>query len=324
MFRKLSNKTLLIIFVVLALLAMVVFLTDYKKGERTFKSELFTVDSATVTAITIYPKGHGKEPMKLSKSGTGWEILSQNKRFPADTSAIKNMLHTLVHVVPERVSGTDRTSWKEFEISDSLSSRIVVEQGNNITADFRVGKLSFSQREGRNMQRYGGNQNMEVKSHVRISGDDRVYVVDGFLSMMFGGNPTQYRNRMVLKLDKNLVTKLTFVYPGDSSFVLNKKGNKWYVNELPADSAQAEKYISSITYTSGNEFADDANLFPNYRYSLKVEGNNMSPIEVSGAYDEGSKKYFVKSAMNPSSTFGSSTPALFYQLFTSRKKFSWK
>jgi hypothetical protein len=319
MFRKLSNKLLLIIFVILAIVAVIVLVHDSKKGERTFKSELFSVDSAAVSSITIYPKGNGKDILKLKKSGKEWDVVFKDKHYPADSSLIKNILHELAHITPERVSGTDKTSWKQFEISDSASSRVVVEQGNAITADFRVGKVSFTQGQG--PQRYRTNQNVDVKSHLRVAGDDRVYEVEGFLSMMFSNNPAQYRNRMLLRFDKNQVMKLTFIYPGDSSFVLARKGNKWYIDDQPADSSGTEKYLNSTYYINGNEFADESAVFPNYRYTLKIEGNNMSPIEVNGAIDEGVKKYYIKSNANPSAIFGSASPNLFNQIFKGKSSF---
>ena len=320
MFRKINNRTLLIIFTLLALLAVIVFVYDRKKGERTFKKELFTVDSAAVTAITIYPKGKTGEFLKLSKAGRGWEIISRKNHYPADSAAIKNILQTLAHIQPERVAGTDRTSWKEFEITDSLSSRVVVEQGKDISADFRVGKLSFSQDRG--MQNYGGNRNMSVKSHIRVAGDDRVYVVDGFLSMMFSDNPSQYRNRVLIRFDKSQVTKLTFSYPGDSSFVMERNGGKWLISGQPADSAAIEKYLNPVASTMGNEFADDGFMSPAFGYTLKIEGNNMSPVVVSGSMDPGSKKYYMKSTSNPTSVFGSSTPNLFNQVFPGKNRFT--
>jgi hypothetical protein len=318
MFRKFSNKSLLIIFAILAILAIIVFVHDSKKGERTFKSELFTVDSAAVTSITVYPKGNGNDILKLAKAGKEWDIISKNKKYPADSLIIRNLLRTLAHITPERVAGTDKTSWKQFEISDSSSFRVVVEQGGNITADFRVGKVSFSQ--DKSSQNFRGNRNMEVKSHIRVAGDDRVYVVDGFLSMMFTNNPSQYRNKTVLRLDKRQLSRLTFIYPGDSSFVLARKGNKWYVNDIQADSAGTEKYLNSIENATGTEFADESVIFPNFGYTLKIEGNNMSAAEVKGAFDPGSKKYYIQSNINPSALFSWSNASLFSQIFTAKAK----
>jgi hypothetical protein len=318
MFRKINNKTLLVLFAILAIAAIIVYVYDSNKGERTFRSELFKVDSAAVTSITIYKKGSEKDFIKLIKTGKGWEIQIQKKQYPADTTTIKSILQVLTRVSPERVAGSDKSSWKEFEITDSLSRRVVVEQGKDVTADFRTGKVSFSQ--DRSRQSYNGS-GMEVKSHIRVPGDDRVYVVDGYLSVMFYDNPSLYRNRLVMKLDKKNLTKLSFIYPGDSSFFLLKEGKKWFLNDQPADSALTEQWLNSMSFLSNGDFADEEAQPFSFPFNLRIEGNNMSVIEVKGAADIVAKKYFVRSSANPSAVFGGVSPGLFNQVFPGKNKF---
>jgi hypothetical protein len=318
MFRKINNKTLLILFAILAIVAVAVYFYDSQKGERTFKNELFKVDSAAITSITIYSKGKTGEFLKMNKTGSGWEILSKNKKYPADTNAIQNILHSIVKITPERVAGTDNSSWKEFEITDSLSTRVVIEQGKEVIADFRTGKMSFSQNKSR--QSYG-NSGMEVKSHIRVSDDERVYVVDGFLSMMFADDPSRYRNRMVVKLDKKNLNKVSFIYPGDSSFMLLKKTSGWFLNDQPADSALTEQWLNSLSFLTNGDFADEEVLPFTFPFNLRIEGNNMNLIDVKGAKDTVAKNYFVKSSANSSAVFGGASPGLFNQVFPGKNKF---
>ena len=295
------------------------FFYDRNKGERSFKSELFTVDSSKVTSIIIYPKGKTGNPLQLVKTGKNWEIKNNNKTYPADSLVVQRIVSALCHVRPERVAGADKSSWKEMGITDSLGIHVMVEQANKTMADMWIGKISITQ--DNNRANYGRNQNMIIKSHVRVAGDDRVYVVDGFLSMMFSDQPSMYRNRTVFRFDKNLAARLTFVYPGDSSFMLVKNGTHWLLNDQPVDSAKTANYLNSITNTVNSEFAEEGTqpvLFP---YSLKIDGNDMTAIEVQGAINPDPKKYFVKSTFNPSAVFGSSNPNLFNQVFPGKDKF---
>ena len=318
MFRKINNKTLLILFAILAIVAVAVYFYDRQKGERTFKNELFKVDSAAVTSITIYSKGKNGEFLKLNKTGSGWEIQAQKKKYQADSAIIPSILQALAHITAERVAGTDQTSWKEYEITDSLSTHVVVEQGKEITADFRTGKVSFSQNRTR---QNSGNYGIEAKSHIRVAGDDRIYVVDGFLSMMFANDPSRYRNRMVVKLDKKNLTKLSFIYPGDSSFMLLKEGSKWFLNNQPADSALTEQWLNSLSFLTNGNFADEEVPPFTFPFNLRIEGNNMNMIDVKGAKDTVAKKYFVKSSANSSAVFGGASPGLFNQVFPGKNKF---
>jgi hypothetical protein len=319
MFKKINNKTLLIIFGVLALVAVAVYFYDSKKGERTFRSDLFKIDSAGVTAITIYKKGSAADFIKLVKTGKGWEIRDQKKEYPADTNIVKNLLSMLSHISAQRVAGSDRESWKAFEITDSASTRVIVEQGKEVTADFRLGKSSFSQ--NRNRQNYGGGYGMEVSSHIRVPDDDRVYVVDGYLSMMFTGDASRYRNHLVMKFDKKDVMRFSLVYPGDSSFNLVREGNKWLVNNQPADSTLTEQWLNSVSQVTNGEFGENDNLPFNMPYSLHIEGNNMQPIDLKGFKDETARKFVITTSANLSAVFSSMTPGLFRQVFPSKSRF---
>ncbi|NTW31169.1 MAG: DUF4340 domain-containing protein [Bacteroidetes bacterium] len=317
MLKKFNNKILLVIFAILAVLVVIVLFYENKNGDRTFKSDLFTVDSAKVTLINIYPKTKNNKAITLVKTGKNWEIKTNNKTFPADSTAIQRILHTLAHIKAERVAGIDKSSWANFEITDTSSTHVVVEQDKETVADFRIGKYTFTQS---NERQYRQN-NVKVNSHIRVAGDDRVYVVDGFLNMMFSDQASQYRNGIVFRFNKEQLTKLTFNYPADSSFTLTKSGNKWLVNDQPADSAEVERYFNSIANTVDSEFADDELKIPTSTHKLKIEGNNMPAIEVNGVSDTLSKKYFINSTYNLSASFASSNSYLYNKIFASKNKF---
>jgi len=314
--KNIKNSTLLIIFGILALIVLLFFFYDHKKGERSFRSDLFTIDSARVSKLTIYPKDRNKQILILSGSGKEWKITRGNKSWPADTGMLRHIITSLLNAKPERVAG-DKSSWKEFQLTDSASVRVVVEQGKDIVADFRVGKISFSQDSRGNF----GRQGVSVKSHIRVAGDDKVYVVDGFLSMIFRDEASAYRNKLISRFDRNQVNRLTFNYPGDSSFVLQKQDNLWTVNGKPADSARSMSYLNSLANLFNSEFAEDGEIPVTYSHNLKIEGTTIPSIEIQGLADEGAKRFFVKSNMNTSAVFGGANPALFRQVFLGKGKF---
>ncbi len=317
--KKIKNSTLLILFIVLLVAVAAVFLYDRHKGDRTFKSQLFAIDSARVSSISIYPKG-SSDAMILSGSGNNWTIRFKDQSFPADTQSIRQILSAVIHAIPERVATTDPSGWRGFEITDSAATRVVIREGDETTADFRLGKLSFSQmNQG---QGYGRDQNIIVKSHIRIAGDDKVYVVDGFLSMMFGDQPARYRNKLVSRFDRSMPVRLTFTYPGDSSFQLVKTGDRWMIGDKPADSAKVAGFIGTLSQSSNMEMADDNRTVPGiFPYRLSIEGDNMSPIRVEGAIDIASGQQYVRSSMNRESIFASANESLFRQFFKSKGYF---
>ena len=319
MLRKINNKTLFILAVMLAVVETIAYIYDRRQGDRTFRTDLFSVDSATVTAIKIYPKGSTGEPLTLARSGKSWEIRTGNRSYPADSGAISNILSSLAHVTAEHVAASDAAGWKPLEINDSLGRHVVVEQGSSVAADFMVGKASFIQDQG--MQNRRGNRGFSVKSHIRLAGDDHVYVVDGFLSMVFSDQPAQYRNRMICRFEPQQVTKLTFIYPGDSSFILSRTGSAWTVSGKPADSAKTATYLASISGTYGSEFEDEEKAPVTFPFTLRIEGNNMAIIEVNGATVAEGKIHYIRSTANTQAVFRSSDASLFNRVFASKNKF---
>ena len=312
-----KNSTLLIIFGVLALIVFLFFFYDSKRGERSFRSELFTIDSARVSRFTIYPKNRNGQALVLSGSGSDWKISGGSKSWVADTAIPRRLISSLLRAKPEGVAGTDKPSWKDFGVTDTSSIRVVVEQGKDVAADFRVGTISYSQ-GGRNSY---GRQGISVKSHLRVAGDERVYVVDGFLSMAFRDDVAAYRVKQLCRFDRNQVNKLTLIYPGDSSFVLRKQENKWVINGKPVDSVATANYLNSLAYLSNSEFADENEIPVTYSHTLRIEGTNIPAIELQGTANEASRKYFVNSNMNSSAVFGGANSSLFRMVFPSKEKF---
>ena len=67
MSSKISNKTLGGIFAVLVIIFLFLFVWNGEKNERSFREELVTIDSASVTEIIIFPKAKQHGEIKLFK-----------------------------------------------------------------------------------------------------------------------------------------------------------------------------------------------------------------------------------------------------------------
>ncbi len=140
--KFLNTKTLIILLVVLGLIYLISKLTE--REERTFKSEMVSIDTAVVTKMIIHPKlgDQGKE-VSFTKTGAEWKLESDGKSYKPDPTSVKNILSELVRMKSERVAATEEAKWKEFEVTDSTATRIMLYNDSKLLADLYVGKFNY-------------------------------------------------------------------------------------------------------------------------------------------------------------------------------------
>ncbi len=321
MFKKLKLRSLLIIFIVLLILVLAIFYIDSRKGERSFRAVIVDVDTSKVTSIVIYPRMNKEEPIEILRKGSLWKINYGDKLLNADNDAVENMLTTLLELKPRRIAATDKSKWNEFEVDDSLSTRVQLLTGKKMGADLYIGRFSYQQPKGQMADYY--NRRGTITTCVRLADDKIVYVVEGYLSMAFNRDVNDFRNKSVIRSDKNNWTRLSFGYPSDSSFALVKEGDKWMADGLLADSASVNEYFNSISWLSSQNFIDDqqpASSEP--LFTLKIDGNNfVKPIQFKAFEADTVNKYLITSSLNEGAYFSGSKSKLAEKIFAGKRKF---
>ena len=224
MYRKLEIKHLAVVFVLLLGIVILVKLADNKRGGRTFKKNLVKINQEQVTAIEISPKTTAGKTFRLFQENDTWMVESEDKKYLADPATAGSMTNELNTAAPERVVATGKDRWEQYEVGDSTGTRVKVYESSNVTADLIIGKFSFS-------------QTRKMTTYARIAGEKEVYGIEGFLAMSFNRKLDDFRKQTVLQASSSDCKRLTFSYPADSSFVMEKTGEDWTVNGQPADPA---------------------------------------------------------------------------------------
>ncbi len=301
MFRKINSKILISIFVVLLALVVLVELIDSRKGNRTFKNELVNVEAAEVTSVELYPKAVNGNLIRIFLENEKWKVESDGKTYNADGPNVTRMIAELNEMKPKSVAATSKDKWEQFEVTDSLGTRVKLMKGSDVLADVVIGKFSFQQPR-------------TTTSYVRLTDDKEVYGVEGMLAMSFNRNLNSFRDRTIIKSNKADWTKLTFSYPADSSFVLERRDNKWMIGDMQADSAKVAQYFTRIANLTDGSFINEKPVVaPTHR--LSIEGNNMmQKVEVIGYYSD-PEHFVMESNLNPDTWINSTTTA--EKVFTS-------
>jgi hypothetical protein len=299
MFRKVSLRVLLYILGALTLLTVITQLSEKMNGERTFRSELAKFDTARVTGMVISDLKSSDKNIELIKTGGGWKMKANGKEYRTDQNYIQSLLWEITQLKAERIAANNKNKWNEFEVTDSLALRITIKGKSKILADLLVGKFSYQPPTGGNPYDRQGN----MTSFVRIAGEKEVYAVNGFIRGEISPDVNRFRDKTLVKTEAGTLRKLTFQYPADSSFVLEKQGNSWTVSGVTADSAKAAQYISSLEQMTGTEFADDAPASGQAVFKLTLERGSSLPIEVMAFEADSTNGHILTSTLNPGVQF---------------------
>ncbi len=296
-----SNKKLLIVLAILAVIAIIVYFPSGSKTERSFKTSLVDIDTSAVTEIIISPKSMNGKSYKIFKEGTGWKITLENgKTATVPNDKAKRLIEQILTIKPKRLAGRSKAKWSEFEV-DSSATRLVVKEGGSTTLDIMIGKFLFQQPRS-------------VSTYVRLSDDNDVYLVDGFLSMSFNQKPNSYRDNIVVKGDHNIWDKLIFNYPADSSFQMNKVDGKWISNNTKLDSAKTEKYLSRLSRLTNSNFIDNFDpKLTSPKYELTISAHDSTIATVYGYQVD--SLFVINSSMNKESYFDGTKNKFMEKLF---------
>lgn len=323
MFSKINMKWLAGIFVILLLLAVLITLRNTgnsaRSKNRNFKSELVQLDTSKVNFITIDPK-FSEQPIELKKTDEGWKLVSEDKSYNADESAIKNMLSTLNSMRAKRMAANQKDQWKKYEVTDSLATRIRIYSDKKELLNILLGKFSYQQPKNPNPYNY--QQQGTMTSYVRLEGDKEVYAVDGMVAMSFNRQPQDFRNHQLLRAGTDTWNRIELKSP-DDNYVLTKKGNNWMIEGIQADSAATASYLSALRYLSSSNFIDESlALSKQPAWELSIEGENMpQAVRIDAFPSDTTNNWAIVSNRNKGSYFSGKEGGLFQKVFKPREYF---
>ena len=287
MFGKRGTRTLLI---VLAALPVIYFLSSVRSTrarERSFKEYVMQLDTAMVKRVEFQPRRTKPDPMQLDRTGTDWTVTHKGITARADNGTVRSLLEKFVAMRTVRVSGMMDKMKDGAELNDSLAIPITFTLDDGTTQELLVGRNSNSP-DGR-----------DFWTQVNIPGEKEIYAVSAVLTGQLDQEMSAWRVRTLVKGDPTSWQRLSFTYPADSGYVLQRNGAEWLVDEMPADSAKVNKYLKSLALSRVQQFADTVNvssLAP--MHQLRIDDSASPEPIVVQVYAWGNG-YVVTSTLNP-------------------------
>ncbi len=297
-----NNKVLFLILAVLLGAFLLSKVLDSGKRTKSFDAELLAVDTTKITSIVLYPKADNQAEVRLEKSNNQWSVKRGSESYAADQAAVSALLPSLAETKVKRLVARSSDKWEQYEVTDSLGTRVQVNADGKSLADFVVGKFNFQQ------------QPQSITSFVRKSKEDDVYAVDGFLSMSYNRGLDAWRDKSFVNVSPENITRLEMTTP-DGTTTYEKTLNGWSANGATLDSLKMMNYLNGFKSmkikTFDKLFEDNA---PNYQ--LTISGNNMSPIEVICFEGKEEGMYILNSSQHKNNWAGSDAEGLFKKIFT--------
>jgi len=307
--KKLNTKILIIVLVVLAAVFALSRIFRSPGLEGNLRKTLVSVDTAKVTEVRIQPASNRTLEVKLIKEGKNWNVVSDKQKSVTDIGSVKSMLGQLLDLRIQRIASRKKEKWETYNVADK-GTHITVYAGSKKVADMNVGKTGFVQNGA---GRYGG-----AYTYVRLSDENEVYTVDGFLESLFNRTYNDWRNKAFLRVNRDDITKLTFKYPADSGFVVSKKDSVWFVGSEKADLSKTQNFIGQLTFKNLNDFADSFVAPGSAPFTLLVEGKNGILASVEGWRD--GDKWTMKST-EQNGVYFSSSNSIIQDFWAGKKNF---
>jgi len=307
--KKLSNKILLTGLVVLVGIFAASRFFRSPGLESNLRKNLLTLDTAKIDEIKILPSKERTEELRLVREGNLWKVIKGTRQEPASKSSVKNLLSSLNMEAQQMVS-RKKEKWEEFNVGNNSTHVTVFNEGNKL-ADFHIGKLGFTQSSGGG---FGGSY-----TYVRLSDEDQVYSVDGFLEPTFNSTFNDWRDKTLSKLNKEDVIKLSFNYPADSGFVVEKRDSVWYTAADKVDPSKIENLLNLLAAKYASEFAEDFTPTSLPTATLQIDGKvgNLLRIE---AWKKDEAEWILSSSQQKGIYFSDKGSSATKDVFVGRKK----
>ena len=315
--KILNTKTLIILLVILG--AWLLYTQLNKKEDRTFKSQLVTVDTARVSQIVVIPKIGGGEPITITRNGADWNLESAGKSYKSDKASVRNVLAELSRMRTDRVAAIDPSKWAEMEVTDSTGTRVQLFDGDDLMADLYLGKFSYTQEPSANPQQ---RPQTRMFSNIRPVDDNLVYVVEGFIKMTIQPKVNAYRAKTLCSIKKEDINSMTFNYAGQNPFTLTRNEKGWMINDMPADSNETIRYLANFRKLTSSAFIDEVEpTNPAPSFTVKIDANNSAPVELKAYPADSVNQFIVTSSMVSDAKYSGAKNRLFDKIFVGPDKF---
>lgn len=284
MFGKLRTKHLVLLLLALAALWWLSGLISPRAQQRTFRESILKLDTNSVTAFTITPAPYKEfPPIRFQREGENWRMYWGTDSGMVDDHPVHELLYSWSNMRVVRLAGRLLEVRDRYDLGDSTADRLSISAGDG-THDLLVGRQT------------AGEPQMTV---VNIPGDENAYAIEGSLGTYADFTFSEWLPKYLVTGEPGNWTRLTFNFPADTGYVMERAGDRWRIDGVLTDSSRTDKFLRSLARARGQTVTDPADTLtavPQFRLVVE-DSTRTAPIIVIVFASNG--KFIVRSSLNP-------------------------
>jgi len=239
-----------------------------KKPEEFRDRKLTDLTTAQVHRISLKtPAGE----MELEKKGDHWDIIKP-LRARADDGKVGDLISQITSARIQQFVADDRGDLRPYGLAEPRGSITLFDQAEKKDQKVEIGesiKVFGREDKGQTLQ-IGSPATAGEKDqiYVRFTPRGSVYTLPKKTEEILNTKPADLRDNHLVRIDTNILDRITIDAPGKGKTVLARKDGNWTIatrNNAPADSGAVQRLIDTLQNERVTRFVEDvASNLPKY------------------------------------------------------------
>jgi hypothetical protein len=238
-----------------------------KKPEEFRDKKLTDITNAQVRRIALKtPAGE----MELEKRGDHWDILKP-LRARADDQKVGDLIAQITTARIQQFVADDRGDLRLYGLAEPRGSITLYEQEQKKDQKVELGnsiKVFGRDDKGQTLQIGSVPDKEKDQIYARFTPRGSVYTLPRKIEEILNAKPADLRDYHLVRIDTNILDRITIDAPGKAKTVLARKDGNWIIatrNNAPADSGAVRRLIDMLQNERITSFVEDvASNLPKY------------------------------------------------------------
>src|SRR6266540_3235348 len=238
-----------------------------KKPEEFRDRKLTDLTTAQVCrSILKTPAGE----MELEKKGDHWDIIKP-LRGRADDGKVGDLISQITSAHIQQFVADDRGDLRPYGLAEPRGSITLFDQAEKKEQKVEIGesiKVFGREDKGQTLQIGSVPDKEKDQIYVRFASRGSVYTLPKKIEEILNTKPADLRDNHLVRIDTNVLDRITIDAPGKGKTVLARKDGNWTIatrNNAPADSGAVGRLIDTLQSERVTRFVEDvASNLPKY------------------------------------------------------------